>query len=186
MNDSDNDVIKECLSGNARAFEALVEKYHRVIFNMAYRMTRDHDAAEDVVQSAFVKAYENLGRFDPRHRFFSWLYRIAVNEALNTISRARSMEQLDPAQISSEKGPEEVYDQSELSRQIDAALAELDLDHRLVIVLRHFSGCSYREMAEILGIPEKKVKSRLFEGRQHLKKAFKRNGMWEDESGRVH
>lgn len=163
-------LVRECLAGNTKAFEALVDKYQKVIFNVAYRMINNYDDAEDITQSVFIKVYEKLNIFNPKFKFFSWLYRMAVNESLNYLNQKKRTEILNADSIvSKEKTPEEIYTELELSEKIQDALMELDPDHRILIVLRHFQDCSYKEMSYILDIPEKTVKSRLFTARQLLK-----------------
>ena len=76
---SDEECVRQCLGGDRKAFDALVERHHRTVYNVALRMMRDPDEAADITQSVFVKVYEKLGSFDERYKFFSWLYRIAVN-----------------------------------------------------------------------------------------------------------
>ena len=82
----ENELVRECLGGDEHAFEILLRRFQGPVFNAILRMVRDRDEAADLTQTAFLKAYEQLSSFDPRHKFFSWLYRIAVNEALNHIS----------------------------------------------------------------------------------------------------
>jgi len=158
-----------------------VERYQKVIFNVAYRMTRDYDEAQDITQVAFVKAYENLERFKPTYKFFSWLYRIAINETLNRIKSAKKMTQLNPGILSEEKSPEETYGETELGEKIQDALMELEPAYRILIILRHFRGCSYQEIGSALEIPEKLVKSRLFTARQLLRSALIARGVVRDE-----
>lgn len=160
--------VSRCLRGDASAFEPLVQRYQRVLFSVAYRMLGNYEDALDATQNAFIKAYQGLDGYDPRRRFFSWIYRIAVNECLNARRARRPGEQLDERLPDAEAGPQEIAEHGERSASIDAALVRLSEEHRLVLVLRHFADLSYDEMSEALGIPEKTVKSRLFEARQRL------------------
>lgn len=140
-----------------------------MLFSVAYRMLGNQEDARDATQSAFIRAYEGLGSYDPKRRFFSWIYRIVVNECLNLRRARRQGEPLDERiQAQGSRGPLETVQDLERSASIDAALLRLSEDHRLVIVLRHFADLSYDEMSEALGVPEKTVKSRLFEARQRL------------------
>lgn len=151
------------------AFEELVARYERVIYNAAYRMLGDREDAKDITQGVFLKAFENLGSFDQGGRFYSWIYRIAVNESLNLLGRRGRMEPLEAEQESESRGPEETLAGEELGRLVQEALMMLKPDYRAVVVLRHFAECSYEEIAGILQIPEKTVKSRLFSARQIMK-----------------
>jgi RNA polymerase sigma-70 factor (ECF subfamily) len=130
-------------------------------------MVGDYEDARDVAQAAFVKAFSKLGSFDPRHRFFSWLYRIMVNEALNLIDRRRPGVPLPPG-LAVAVDPSAVLEATECAELVQTALRELPPESREVLVLRHFGELSYQEMAETLAIPEKTVKSRLFTARQRL------------------
>lgn len=164
----DKRLVRECLDGNPGAFEKLVGKYGKVVYNIALRMVKNEEEARDVSQIAFIKAYEKLGSYKPQYKFFSWLYRIAVNESLNTLAKNRWYEELDSGIQSSMETPEGVYQESRLDDEIRSALMELTGDHRAVIILKHFLELSLREIGDILEIPEKRVKSRLFSARQRL------------------
>jgi RNA polymerase sigma-70 factor (ECF subfamily) len=177
MERDDNELVSQTLAGRTEAYGTLVRKYEKVIFNVGYRMTADYDEAQDIAQAAFVKAYENLKRFKPEYRFFSWLYRIAVNESLNRIQAAKKTAHLNPDMASTARGPDEAYGESELGQKVQGALMELKPDHRMVIVLRHFREMSYREIAEALGVPEKRVRSRLFEARRSMRVALAARGV---------
>jgi RNA polymerase sigma-70 factor (ECF subfamily) len=177
MERSDRELVAECLTGSKEAFEALVERYQRVIFNVAYRMVNDYDEAEDITQSVFIKGFESMRSYNPRHKFFSWLYRIAVNESLNHIRARKRMVELSPDMVSGGKTPEEAYGESELSEKLGEALTYLDPSYRIVIVLKHLRDCSYKEISEILQIPEKTVKSRLFTARQLLRGVLVERGL---------
>lgn len=174
---NDTNLVQECLAGNTKAFEALIDKYQKTIFNIVYRMTDDYDDAEDITQSVFIKVYEKLSSFNPKYKFFSWLYRIALNEALNLMNQQKRLAELDADFITQEKSPEEIYDELDLSERIQDALMEIEVEHRVLIVLKHFEGFSYEEIAYILDISEQKVKSRLFTARQMLKDVLIKRGI---------
>ena len=165
----DTELVRQCLEGDPEAFRPLVEKYQGVLFNVAYRMVHDHEDARDLAQGALVKAYEKLGSYDPAFQFFSWIYRILVNDTLNLLKRNRPDRPLDDARdAAAEGGPEADLEARELSRGIRSALMSLPVEYREVVVLRHFADLSYGEMAMALAIPEKTVKSRLYTARQRL------------------
>jgi len=173
----DNELVRECIGGNEHAFETLLLRYQRPVFNAVLRMVRDRDEASDLTQTAFLKAYEQLGSFDSRHKFFSWLYRIAVNEAINHVKRHRRLEPLATDWASRAPNPEAVLVGSDLSHHVQEALMSLPYDSRAVLVLRHFEGCSYDEIAAIVGVAEKTVKSRLFSARRQLKELLEARGI---------
>ena len=161
--------VARCLRGDPSAFEPIVRRYQRVLFSVAHRMLGNYEDALDVTQNAFVRAYEGLDSYDPNRRFFSWIYRIVVNECLNARRGQRPSEPLsDAIEADPGDGPLQSVEAHERSASIEAALVRLSEDHRLVVVLRHFADLSYSEMSDALGVPEKTVKSRLFEARQRL------------------
>jgi len=170
-------LVDGSLRGDGKAFEKLVDAYQRVLFNVALRMVGDYEDANDVTQTVFIKAYENLASFDRKHRFFSWIYRIMINESLNHLHRIRRLEPLEEGIISKERGPEEWAGESEASDIIQAALMELSPEYREVIVLRHFVQLTHREMSGALEIPEKTVKSRLHTARQLLGCILQKRGV---------
>ncbi len=173
----DTKLIQRCLGGDQKAFETLVEKYQKPMFNAALRIIDDYDDAADVTQAAFIKAYENLRQFDGRYKFFSWLYRITINGSLNFINARQRFAELPEDAVSSDKNADEVFSDEDSARIVRRALMELTPDYRAVIVLSHFRELSYKEISDVLGIPEKKVKSRLFSARQMLKNVLLRNGV---------
>ncbi len=169
MNREDVVLVKECLEGNRKSFEELVEKYYKVIYRLSFRLLHNRDDAEEITQSVFVKAYENLDSYNPKYKFFSWLYRITVNESINYSKKQSYSEEINDELRSNEEKPDEIYDRIETGEHIQNALMELDMLYRLPVVLKHFLNYSYKELSYLLGVPEKTVKSRLFTGRQMLK-----------------
>lgn len=169
---ADQDLVHGCLRGEVGAFERIVERYERPLFNAVARFVRDREDARDILQTTFVKAFEKLGSYDGLHEFRSWLYRIAINESIN-FRRRRGRNQplgdFDGQAAEDRAGPEAQCFAHEVSHHLGDALMSLSPDHRAVIVLRHYLDCSYEETAAILGIAEKTVKSRLFTARQTLR-----------------
>jgi len=154
-----------------------MELYERKLFNASYRVVDDYEDAMDATQSTFVKAYENLHTFDTSRRFFSWIYRILLNESLNIIKSRKRFDVLDDNLKVKSRNPEERFNDQETGRNVQSALMDLKTDHRVVIVLKHYQDLSYREMSEVVGVPEKTIKSRLFSARQHLKDILLRKGI---------
>jgi RNA polymerase sigma-70 factor, ECF subfamily len=163
-------LIRRCLDGDASAFEPLVERYHRPLFRVAARMLGDREEARDVTQTAFLKAYVALASCDRERRFFSWIYRIVVNECLNALRSRRSVQSLpeDEGRLPRAAAPADGIEAAERHARIRAALLQLTAEQRDVIVMRHFAELSYGQIAADLGVPEKTVKSRLFTARQRL------------------
>lgn len=177
----DNELVRRCLEGNPEAFEVLVEKYQKQIFNVAYRMCHNYDDAKDITQAVFVKSYEQLNRFRPKYKFFSWIYRIAVNETLNHLKSKRPAEELDPNLVSANGTPEESYEKKAVGEVLQGALMDIGMEYQILIILKHLQNFSYKEIAYILDLPEKKVKSRLFTARQLLKEALLTRGFVPNE-----
>src|SRR5206468_9272900 len=115
--------------------------------------------------------------FDPRFKFYSWIYRIAINETLNHIARASRLTRLDADMPSDAARPDRAYEESEMSALVRESLMDLGPDLRAVVVLRHFLGCSYSDIGTVVGVPEKTVKSRLFTARQRLKEILQGKGV---------
>jgi len=168
----DTKLIERCRSGDRKAFEALLMQYERPVFNAAYRMLNNRDDAQDITQSVFLKVFENFDQYDPSRRFFSWIYRITLNESINWKSKTNRLTSLDIETADEGKGPEQQLDTEQASQSVQAALMTLTSDYRSVVVMKHFLGCSYTEISQVLEIPEKKVKSRLYSARQQLKDAL--------------
>jgi RNA polymerase sigma-70 factor (ECF subfamily) len=173
----DLELVRKCLSGDVRAFEYLVDRYQKTVFNAALRIMGSYQDAEDATQSTFLKAYENLKSFNPKYKFFSWLYKIAVNESLNSISQRKQPEELDEDFASRDKTPEEIYRDLELTENIQDALMGLEPEYRIIVILKHFHEFSYKEIGQILDLSEKTIKSRLFTARQLLRNTMLRGGI---------
>src|SRR5437868_6296442 len=92
--DGEHEIIDRCLSGDGRSFEALVDKYEKIVFNIALRVGGRSEDAEDVTQAVFIKVFENLGSYNRKYKFFSWLYRIALNESINYFRREHATQPL--------------------------------------------------------------------------------------------
>jgi len=178
--DDDAAAVRECLAGNGQAFARLVERYERPVYNVALRMLRNPEDARDASQNAFLKAYQGLAQYDPQYRFYSWLYRIAINESLNLLRlRRREAGPVDEQQPSEGPGPAESLAQDVTQREVADAIDRLKPDYRAVIVLKYVAERSYEEIAEILGIEVKTVRSRLFTARQLMKDRLAARGMLE-------
>ena len=175
-NDVDQALVDRYRKGDREAFTELVVRYQRPIYNAAYWILRSADDASDIAQGVFLKVAERLDEYDSHHRFFSWIYRIAVNESLNLLRRNGHQEWLDdevdiPGPDTA--NPESQATDAERPRHIQRALMNLSVNERTVLMLRHFSDCSYEEIAQILELDEKTVKSRLFEARRRLRETLK-------------
>jgi RNA polymerase sigma-70 factor (ECF subfamily) len=169
----DSELVRLTLSGERNAYGRLVERYQAQVFTIALRMLGDRDEAEDVAQGVFLKAFEKLGTFDPRYKFFSWIYRIAHNESVNAIERRSRLQPLDEGVEAAGAHAEN----PDLPDLVQRCLARLDVQHRSVLVLKYVQDLPYEEIAAILGVPAKRVKSRLFSARAALREIMTREGL---------
>ncbi len=184
-------LVNAARKGDIAAFEELVRRYDRNVFRIAQHITQNREDAEDVVQDAFLKAYQNLNQFQGQSKFYTWLVRIAVNEALMRLRRRRPerMVSLDedvkteedsmPREIADwTPNPEQQYNQAELKDILQRTIQGLPTGFRTVFVLRDVEGLSTEETAEALGLSIPAVKSRLLRARlqlrERLNKYFKK------------
>lgn len=144
-------------------------RYQKPVFNAALRMLHEPADAMDVAQTTFLKAYEHLASYDPSFKFYSWIYRIAINESLDALGARKSFEGIDHQTADEAPGPDRQIQGEQARRALEAALMRMTPELRAVIVLRHFLQLSYEEMSEILLLPTKTVKSRLYSARQLLR-----------------
>jgi len=184
-------LVDAARKGDIGAFEELVRRYDRNVFRIAQHITQNREDAEDVVQDAFLKAYQNLGQFQGQSKFYTWLVRIAVNEALMRLRRRRPerMVSIDedvkteedsmPREIADwAPNPEQLYKQAELRDILSKTIQGLPASFRTVFVLRDVEGLSTEETAAALDLSVPAVKSRLLRARLQLRdrlnKYFKR------------
>jgi RNA polymerase sigma-70 factor (ECF subfamily) len=172
MSERDRQLVERCRQGDEEAFEVIVDCYQRPAWSVAYRITGNPDDAADVVQSVFLKILEKLDAYDPRHKLFSWIYRITVNESLNLVRRRRRDVPLEAENPVSGDDPARAALQADRQDRLQAALMSLKSGDRAVLVLRHVEGLSYEEISGVLEIPESLVKSRLFTARHKLRRVL--------------
>jgi len=163
------ETIEEILRGNKEAYGRLIRTYQQPVYNLAWKMTGSTDDARELTQMIFIKAYINLRRFDRNRKFFSWLYRIALNETQNYMKASRRFEEIEKLELTIGETPEDLYQDKEKQIMIQQALLTLRPHLRSLIVLKYYDGLSYDEISEVTGLTVKKIKSRLFSARQILK-----------------
>jgi RNA polymerase sigma-70 factor (ECF subfamily) len=186
-------LVERARAGDAAAFTQLVEKYERKIYRLAKHITQNDEDAEDVLQETFLKAYSHLHNFEMQSKFYTWIVRIAVNEALMKLRKRKSDRtvSLDEPQDTGEEtvmreiavwdeDPEQKYSRDELREILDKAVNSLKPSFRTVFVLRDIEELSTEETAEALGISIPAVKSRLLRARlqlrERLTRFFRRKG----------
>jgi RNA polymerase sigma-70 factor, ECF subfamily len=166
----DLDLIHRSQAGDTEAFGELVTKYRAKIFSMLCGIVGDENDAWDVAQEGFLKAWRSIHKFEGRSSFYTWLYRLTVNLAIDSLRRkGRCVEvELDDAIPCSLPSPRANYQCTEIRQQVNAALAQLSPEHRAVIVLKEVEELQYQEIADILNLSIGTVMSRLFYGRKKL------------------
>jgi RNA polymerase sigma-70 factor (ECF subfamily) len=175
-------LVHAAKGGDVSAFEQLVKRYDRNIFRIAQHITQNREDAEDIVQDAFLKSYENLDRFQENSKFYTWLVRIAVNESLMKLRRRRSDRTVSldedieteedniPREVADwSPNPEQLYKQGELKEILKKTTQGLPASFRTVFVLRDVEGLSTEETAEVLELSIPAVKSRLLRARLQLR-----------------
>jgi len=162
--------------GDRQAFGELVRLHRPGVLNVVYRMCGDAALAEDAAQDAFLRAWQHLGRYNPRFAFRGWVYRIALNLALDALRRERPTTDLDAEPlVSGAEGPEALLERKQQAEQVQRAVLNLPPASRAVLVLREYEGLSYHEIAEALDIPMGTVMSRLNYARGQLRQALSRH-----------
>jgi RNA polymerase sigma-70 factor (ECF subfamily) len=174
--DDDATLVRRCRDGDRAAFERLVVRYQKPVFNAALRLLRDPEDARDVAQTTFLKVFEHIADYNPSFKFYSWIYRIAINESLNALGSRKSCEGFNDQEADAAPGPDRQLEGQQTGRAIEEALMRIKPELRTVIVLRHFMHLSYQDMGDILLLPEKTVKSRLYTARQLLRDHLLQHG----------
>jgi RNA polymerase sigma-70 factor (ECF subfamily) len=178
VNDDDRRLIADCLGGKRDAFGELVTRYQARLYNAALRLVQSPDDAADVVQEAFLSAYQALHTFKGDAEFFTWLYRIAFNSAISLKRKKRPAVSLDahtgeagidPDDPSVYIKPGAALERSEDERQLNDAIARLSPEHRGVLIFKDLEGLKYEEIAELLGVPIGTIRSRLHRARLELR-----------------
>jgi len=184
--DEDHELVRAVLDGDSTAYRGLVERYQGRIYSVCYGMVRNREDARDLAQEAFVKAFKNLARFRFGASFYTWLCRIAMNVSIDHLRRqkVRRADVFDEAIASRNadgvmslqhhrNDPGKDLERKRLHAAILAAMDELPEEQKQVIVLREVEGMAYKEIAEVMDIPEGTVMSRLYYARKKLQKTLK-------------
>jgi RNA polymerase sigma-70 factor (ECF subfamily) len=178
VSDDDRRLIANCLGGRRDAFGELVSRYQARLYNAVIRVVDNPEDAADVVQDAFLNAYQSLHSFKGDAEFFTWLYRIAFNTAISLKRKKRATVSLDasgpeggidPDDPSEYIKPGAALQRSEEEAQLQEAMNRLSHEHREVLVLKDIEGLKYEEIAEILGVPIGTIRSRLHRARLELR-----------------
>jgi RNA polymerase sigma-70 factor (ECF subfamily) len=188
--DEDAGLVFSCIKGDLDAFESLVKKYEKKMFNVSYRITGNYEDASEIVQDAFVSAYRNLKNFRGQSRFLTWLTAITINLSKNRLKQLKARNahepvsiddpiQTDDGQVAADPPSNEptVLDRMEkqdVRRKVQDCIEALEPDFREVIILRDMQDFSYDEIGNMLKVREGTIKSRLFRAREAVKECLKR------------
>jgi RNA polymerase sigma-70 factor (ECF subfamily) len=178
----DAELVDAARRGDRDAFRTLFERYHRKAYALAFGVLRHQDDALDVVQDAFIKAHKYLDKFEGHSSFYTWLYRIVMNLAIDHLRKHRRvkpveldeqhLDESDDALLPKILGanPGRALMDKEIRARIDQALGELSDNHRAVLIMRELEGMSYEEMAQAMGCSKGTIMSRLFHARKNMQK----------------
>lgn len=187
--DDDLNAVSSCKKGDVNAFESIVSKYQKKMFNTAYAMVGDYDEACDIVQDTFISAFRNIKEFEGKCKFSTWLYTIVINVSKNHLKQMKGRKYnkqvslndpevsndagIDAAQASCEPGIVEKLIKIEMEQNVRRCINSLDNEFKEILVLRDMQGFSYDEIGSMLEIPEGTVKSRLSRAREFIKECLK-------------
>jgi len=182
----DRELVERCQEGDLDAYEILVDRYRNKVYGLAFSMLRHEQDATDLCQEAFVRGWQGIRRFRKSASFYTWIYRITTNLAIDFVRRRERRpttpfeEGTDPDTDASVEEPPSAnpspaveVQRKELREQIDAALTELSPEHRVVVQLREFEGLDYAAIAKVVGCSIGTVMSRLHYARKHLQKLLR-------------
>ncbi len=177
----DTELVRLSQQGDVRAFDELMQRYHSRIYALLYNMTSNREDAEDLIQEVFLKAYKALPKFKGQSSFYTWVYRIAVNRAINYVKKrkrrqALSLDDVDLGlerdeflvEMSSRSTPFRDAKLTELQQKLNEALQTLSEKHRAVVIMHDIEGIQHNEIGEIIGCSAGTVRSRLFYARKQL------------------
>ena len=180
---SDEELVALAVDGDRVAYGRLVHRYQRRLTAFLAHMVGDLELARELTQEAFLRAWSALDRFDPRYRFSTWLFRIAHNLGIDQLRRRRLStvslvrqdaegEEVELAVVDASKDPLGHFENRELAEAMRAAIAGLRSEYRELVLLRHFAGLSYQDIADLKGMPLGTVKNKLFRAHSVLRRAL--------------
>lgn len=181
----DDELVRRAQAGKTEAFEELVRRYERRVYNITYRMMGNPEDASEALQDTFLRAYRFIGKFQFKSKFYTWVYRIATNVCLTKLRKRKSPVVMSLDAPIGEHGltleipddqfsPQKVYEQRKLRRRLQEAVDALPEDYRTVVVLRDLEGLSNEEVGKVLNLSVPAVKSRLHRGRLVLREKLKK------------
>ena len=178
MGESELGLIQRSLNQDMEAWAQIMTNYKRAVFGIAYGLLRNAADAEDTAQEAFIRAYEKLHTYNLKLKFSTWLFTVTANLCKNKLRRARFMMPLEQVQRVEDEGasPADVVAQDQLQQTVRQALNRLRFDYRAPLMLRFYADMDYKDIAQVLGVPEGTVKTRLHRAKQELKHLLDQEG----------
>lgn len=175
----ERELIRKAKQGNLYPFEQLVKKYQKNMYRLAFRMTKDHDSADDLAQETFVKAFTSIGSFKEEYSFYPWIFKICMNLSINYLKKKKftvSESELEPYKLEDKKTAGDPMSQlmkDELMDRIERSIDRLPPRFKAVFILKVYEELSYEQIAKSLNISVGTVMSRLFRARERLQKSLK-------------
>ncbi|KGR87219.1 RNA polymerase sigma factor [Lysinibacillus odysseyi] len=185
--DEDVAFINQVLTGDKQAYTHIINKYKNSLYATVLRMMKNPQTAQDLLQEAFVKAYEQLPKFDQKGSFKSWLYRVTINHCLDTLRKKSyqvKQEEIQDEQLVNAASPEIIFLKREKNRELERLIARLPEQERLILLLRYANDCSYVEISELLHIPLSDVRNKLHRAKKKLRTKIEEGGYFDDLSKR--
>lgn len=186
MIEKDELIVEGILHGNVAQYEILVKKYQNKVYQLIFRMTNSREDSLDLTQETFLQAYRSLPQFNRQSSFYTWLYKVASNKTLDFLRKKKrrsdgderllSQSLIEAAVSKNKESPEGLFIQKEQSSALKRVISSMPEKYRLVIILNHYNGLSYREIAEVLGLPEKTVATRIYRARLLLREKLMKGG----------
>ena len=180
MNHDETELISRCQKGNADALKEIFDQYHKKVYRIAYGVVRQREEALDIVQEVFIKLFRSIRFFKGQSKFYTYLYRMAMNTAIDHSRKIRKspfsrFDEIEASRQSdgAEKRPDSILIHKELEQRVKAALEKLPHDQRMALVFREIEGLSYEEMAEAMGCSIGTVMSRLHYARKKIQELLK-------------
>lgn len=167
--DDEKKIIEDILAGQVDQYRLLVEKYQNPVFRVIFKIVGNADDAKELTQDVFVKTFESLHQYKFSHKFFSWIYRIAINKALSFEKQKKNFLSIEGNSDQFIQIPDQTFDYEGRDHILNRSINQLNEHYRTVILLKYYADLSYADISGILGIPEKTIKSRLFDARKILK-----------------
>jgi len=186
MQPSDEELMLRLKDGDRGAFNVLARRWEKTLLNLCYRFLQDIEKAKDIRQEVFLRIYKAAKRYKPSARFSTWLYRITLNRCLDELKNEKKRNEialetpyqdntgrrwlLEEMLVDKSAPPDKVAERNEIAQIVKQAIAQLPDKQRAVVIMRHYEGLKFKEIAEIMGCPESTVKSRMFYGMEHLRR----------------